>query len=127
MFFSFYLNGCWIFYFWINSWFGSIRNPLSYKYFVFFSKKIRSLALSHVIYPMSFEMIATSFSHNSIPASLSHKPHALIYISIFINHSSLTMRFAIHPHAIISITFLIKHGPSTLFRVILPISSVLSS
>ena len=126
MFLSFYFNWCWILNLRINSWFWSIWYPLSNKDFVFLSKKIRTLTLSHIIYPMTLKMISTSFSHYTITAPFSHKPHSLINISIFIYHSPLSMRQIIHPHSIVSITLFIEHCSSSLLWIVFPISCILS-
>lgn len=134
MLFSLYFYTSRIFYLWINSSFWCISNPLSNEYFIFLWKEIRSLTLSHIIYPMTLEMVSTTFSQNTISTSLSLKPHSwisnkitLIDITIFKNHSTFSMRQIIHPHSVISITNFIKHSSSPLLLIILPITSILPS
>ncbi len=134
MLFSLYFYTSWIFYLWINSTFWGISNPLSHKYFIFLWKEIWSLALSHIIYPMTLEMVSATFSQNTISTSLSLKPHTwisnkitLINITVFKDHSTLSMRQIIHPHSIISIADFVKHSSSSLLLIILPITSILPS
>lgn len=103
MFLSFYFYRIWIFYLRIYTCFWIISNPFTNEYFIFLCEIIRALTFSHIINPMAFKMVSTSFSENSIAAPFSHEPHSLINISIRINHSSFSVRFTIHPHTIISI------------------------
>lgn len=76
---------------------------------------------------MPLKMIPASFGQNSISASLAHVPHSFVNISVRVDHSSLAMRKVVHPHAIITIPSFVEHRPSSLFGVVLPISSVLPS
>ena len=127
MLFSLHFNWSWIFNFWIDSGLWIISYPLTHKYFISLREKVGTLPFSHIIHPMAFKMIPTTFGKHTIPTSLSHKPHPFINITIWVNHSAFSVRLTIHPHAIVTISWFKKHRSSSFFLIIFPIACILSS
>lgn len=127
MLFSLYLYRSRILYLRVHSCLWGISNPLSNKYLIFLWEEIRALPFPHIIHPMTFKMIPTSFCQYTIPTSLVLEPHAFINVPILINHSTFTMWLVVHPHTIIPVSRLVEHGTTALFLVRLPVPRVLST
>lgn len=127
MFFAFNLDGSRILDFGIDSSLGSVIDPLTNKYLIFFTEEIRPLSFSFIVDPVSFEVISTSFGEYTVSTAFAHVPHTLVDVSIRVYHASLAVRLIVHPHTVVSVSTLIEHGSSTLLGIVLPVTCVLSS
>lgn len=91
MLLSFWFDGVRVFHLREHSSLRGILDPLSHKYLALFGVKIRALSLSHVVHPMTLEMVPAPFRQHAVSASLPHEPHPFIHVSVGEYHSSLPM------------------------------------
>ena len=116
-----------IFYFGVHSSLWLIINPFSYKQLILVMIIVTALSFSHVINPVSFEVISISLGENTIAVPLAFMPLSFIYVLIGIYHSAFSLRLSIHPVTIISVSIFIEESSSAMLSIFKPITSVFSS
>jgi|LauGreDrversion4_2_1035121.scaffolds.fasta_scaffold159348_3 hypothetical protein len=106
---------------------GLVVNPLTYEEFVLIMVKVRALPFTHVVDPVTLEMITVSLCKDSVAVAFSLVPLTFIDVFVGINHSAFSLRHSGDPVAVVSVAVLIEESAATVFLIFVPVTCILAT